>query len=58
MDEFRRLGKEVALFDSELESVEAAFRQSQPGDLLILLVKAERSEALAVIQREMALRSS
>jgi len=58
MNEFRRLGKEVALFDSELESVEAAFQQAQPGDLLILLVKAERSEALEVIQREMALRTS
>ncbi len=51
-DELRKHGIEADVFDSELDAVRAAFERAEDGDLLILLVKAERAESLEVIQFE------
>jgi hypothetical protein len=40
------------MFEGELDAVRAAFERAKDGDLLILLVKAERAESLEVIQAQ------
>ena len=51
LDELRRHGKLSKSFESEFEGVKEAFRLAKAGDLLILLVKAERVETLQLIQQ-------
>lgn len=55
-DELMQCGEpaeNVDVFDSELEGVTAALDWAKPGDLLILLIKAEREEALKEIRSRM-----
>ncbi|MGB1049416.1 MAG: hypothetical protein ACPG3U_07010 [Rhodothermales bacterium] len=52
-DEFRQHGREVPLFASELEGVQAALNMARPGDVLMLLVKGERSASRKAIEQAM-----
>jgi len=52
LDELQQHGMRADSFESELLGVEAAFARSRDGDLLILLVKSERSASLDFIQKE------
>ena len=49
-DEFRRHGREIPMYASELEAVHAALYIIQPGDTVLLLVKGQRTETLAAIR--------
>jgi UDP-N-acetylmuramyl tripeptide synthase len=49
-DEFKNLGKPAIEAQSELEAVRLALEMALPGDLLVLLVKAQRTESLELIQ--------
>jgi UDP-N-acetylmuramyl tripeptide synthase len=51
-NELRKHGIEADMFEGELDAVRAAFERAKDGDLLILLVKAERAESLEVIQAQ------
>ena len=49
-DEFRRHGREIPMYASELEAVHAALDMIRPGDTVLLLVKGQRAETLAAIR--------
>ncbi|TDI76020.1 MAG: Mur ligase [Bacteroidetes bacterium] len=44
----------IEVLDSEIKGVKAAFAWARPGDLLILLIKSEREQALAEIRSRMS----
>jgi UDP-N-acetylmuramyl tripeptide synthase len=52
-DEFRKRGQPAIEAESELEAVRLALDMALTGDLLILLVKAQRTECLELIQSRM-----
>lgn len=52
-DELSKRGRNVPMFASELEGVQAALGMIVPGDILMLLVKGERKESLKAIQNAM-----
>ena len=52
-DELSKRGRNVPMFSSELEGVQAALGMIIPGDILMLLVKGERRESLKAIQNAM-----
>jgi cyanophycin synthetase len=56
-DELLRHGVQAATFNSELDAVKAAFERAQDGDILILLVKAERYECVDLIHNQNQSRS-
>lgn len=49
-DELQKHGRDVPLFESELEGVRAALDMARPGDVLMLLVKGERQASREVIE--------
>jgi len=57
MDELHRCGQNARMLDSEFDAVRHAFDIARPGDLLILLVKAERKECLDLIRSEIKTRT-
>jgi N-acetylglucosamine-6-phosphate deacetylase len=52
-NELSKRGRNVPMFASELEGVQAALGMIVPGDILMLLVKGERKESLKAIQYAM-----
>ncbi len=56
-DELHKHGIQSTATHTELDATKIAFERARPGDILILLVKAERSACVDIIRKEAALRS-
>lgn len=57
MDELLQWGVQGTQTETELDAAKIAFERARDGDLLILLVKAQRNECLELIQEEAKRRS-
>jgi len=53
-DELKKHGRDVPLFESELEGVKAALDMARQGDVLMLLVKGERAASREAIEQAIA----